>query len=128
MAGSDPPAGCTIQMEQPSEFRVEGTTVTLTLRFSAYEPAWRSDRSNPLVRSFLQALRQVAPAEKLGFVLKTGTSDMNVVGPAWSCPIVAYGPGDSSLDHTPHEHLRLADYWQAVLVLEQALRHWGQPG
>ena len=128
VAGSDPPAGCTIQMEQPSEFRVEGTTVTLTLRFSAYEPAWRSDRSNPLVRSFLQALRQVAPEEKLGFVLKTGTSDMNVVGPAWSCPIVAYGPGDSSLDHTPHEHLRLADYWQAVLVLEQALRHGGQPG
>jgi len=74
------------------------------------------------VRSFLVALREVAPAEKLGFVLKTGTSDMNVVGPAWGCPIVAYGPGDSSLDHTPHEHLPLDEYWQAVQVLEATLR------
>ena len=77
------------------------------------------------MRSFLHALKEVAPAEKLGFVLKTGTSDMNVVGPAWGCPIVAYGSGDSSLDHTPHEHVPLEDYWRAVLVVEGALRGLG---
>ena len=48
---------------------------------------------------------------------------MNVVGPAWGCPILAYGPGDSSLDHTPNEHISLDEYWQAVLVLEQVLRN-----
>jgi LysW-gamma-L-lysine carboxypeptidase len=47
---------------------------------------------------------------------------MNVVAPAWGCPIVAYGPGDSALDHTPHEHLPLADYLRAVVVLEGVLR------
>ena len=57
-----------------------------------------------------------------GFVLKTGTSDMNVVAPVWRCPIVAYGPGDSALDHTPHEHLSLDEYWRAITVLEAALR------
>ncbi len=103
---------------------LSGPLTTITLRFSAYEPAWRGDRSNPLVRSFLVALRAVAPAEKLGFVVKTGTSDMNVVGPAWNCPILAYGPGDSSLDHTPHEHVALDEYWRAVCVLEAALREW----
>jgi LysW-gamma-L-lysine carboxypeptidase len=56
-------------------------------------------------------------------VLKTGTSDMNVAGPVWGCPILAYGPGDSSLDHTPNEHLHLNEYWRAILVLEQALRN-----
>jgi LysW-gamma-L-lysine carboxypeptidase len=66
-------------------------------------------------------LRTVQASEKLGFVLKTGTSDMNVVGPAWQCPIVAYGPGDSSLDHTPNEHLPLDEYWKAVNVIEQTL-------
>ena len=73
-------------------------------------------------RSFLAGLRTVEASEKLGFVLKTGTSDMNVVGPVWQCPIVAYGPGDSSLDHTPNEHLPLDEYWKAVNVIEQTLR------
>ncbi len=117
-----PPLLLSVPPEHPTEVTVRGPLTTITLRFSSHEPAWRGDRSNPLVRSFLAALREVDPAEKLGFVLKTGTSDMNVVGPAWACPIVAYGPGDSSLDHTPHEHLPLDDYWRAVLVLEAALR------
>ncbi len=111
-----------ISPEHPIEITIKGQLTPITLRFSSYEPAWRGERSNPLVRSFLQGLREVAPAEKLGFVLKTGTSDMNVVGPAWRCPIVAYGPGDSSLDHTPQEHVLLDDYWRAILVLEAALR------
>jgi LysW-gamma-L-lysine carboxypeptidase len=58
-----------------------------------------------------------------GFVVKTGTSDMNVVGPVWGCPIVAYGPGDSALDHTPHEQLDLREFWTAVQVLEASMRH-----
>ena len=74
------------------------------------------------MRSFLSAIRAADPAVQPGFVVKTGTSDMNVVGPLWRCPIVAYGPGDSALDHTPHEHLSLDEYWRAIEVLEQALR------
>lgn len=99
----------------------QANRTTFTLKFRGYEKAWRGDRNNPLVRSFLAGLRSVEASEKLGFVLKTGTSDMNVVGPAWQCPIVAYGPGDSSLDHTPNEHLPLAEYWKAVNVIEQTL-------
>jgi [amino group carrier protein]-lysine/ornithine hydrolase len=91
------------------------------LQFRGYEKPWRGDRNNGLVRSFLAGLRSVDATEKLGFVLKTGTSDMNVVGPVWQCPIVAYGPGDSSLDHTPNEHLPVDEYWKAVNVIEQTL-------
>jgi LysW-gamma-L-lysine carboxypeptidase len=93
----------------------------LSLTLLGYEPAWRSDRSNPLVRAFLAGIRaenDVRPS----FVVKTGTSDMNVVGPLWGCPIVAYGPGDSALDHTPHESILLDEYWQAILTLERTLR------
>ena len=56
------------------------------------------------------------------FKLKTGTSDMNVVGPAWGGNIVAYGPGDSSLDHTPDEHISIEEYRHAIDVLELVLR------
>ena len=110
--------------EEPAELVVRGPATAITLRLGALEFAWRSERTTDLVRSFLGAVRRVAPAAQPGFVVKTGTSDMNVVGPAWRCPILAYGPGDSSLDHTPHEHVSLEEYWQAVQVLEQALRYW----
>lgn len=103
-----------------------GPRTALTLRFRGYEPAWRGDRQNQLVRSFLRAIRTIDPAAQPGFVVKTGTSDMNVVGPLWQCPIVAYGPGDSAQDHTPHEHLRLDEYWHAVQVMEAVLQNFAE--
>ena len=101
---------------------------TFTAKFRGHEQAWRGDRSNALVRSFLAGLRAHDSSAQLGFVLKTGTSDMNVVAPVWKCPIVAYGPGDSSLDHTPNEHLELDEYWKAVNVLEQTLAAYAGAG
>lgn len=106
-----------------TDLQLTGPLTTLKLYFHAHEPAWRSDRNNLLVRAFLAAIREVSPASRPSFVVKSGTSDMNVVGPAWNCPILAYGPGDSSLDHTPNEHVSLHEYWQAILVLTQALRN-----
>jgi LysW-gamma-L-lysine carboxypeptidase len=46
---------------------------------------------------------------------------MNVVGPAWKCPTLAYGPGDSRLDHSPDEHLPLDEYQRAIDVLSHVL-------
>lgn len=46
---------------------------------------------------------------------------MTVVGPAWNCPILAYGPGDASLDHTPEERIVLADYLNAIDILADVL-------
>jgi LysW-gamma-L-lysine carboxypeptidase len=97
---------------------------TVDLAFRGHEQAWRGDRHNPLVRAFLAAIRDVDPAAQPSFVVKTGTSDMNVVAPIWRCPVVAYGPGDSALDHTPHEHLPLDEYWRAVQVVESMLRRF----
>lgn len=114
-----------IQSAEDLCVHVVGNPATAELLFRGYEQTWRSERDPLLVRSFLNAIRTIAPQEKAGFVVKTGTSDMNVVAPVWGCPIVAYGPGDSSLDHTPNEHLLLDEYWQAVLVLEQTLRNLG---
>ncbi len=88
---------------------------------SSAEPAYLAPKGTPLVRALLAAIR--AQGEQPGFVLKSGTSDMNVVGEVWTCPIVAYGPGNSSLDHTPHEHLSLAEYWQAVRTLQHLIEH-----
>ena len=101
---------------------ISGPRSAISFTFRGWEQPWHGDRNNALVRSFLAGIRQVEPAAQPGFVVKTGTSDMNVVAPVWQCPIVAYGPGDSALDHTPNEHLELDEYWTAVRVLEAALR------
>jgi len=41
---------------------------------------------------------------------------------------VAYGPGDSRLDHTPQEHIRIAEYHHAIDVLERVLRRLALQG
>lgn len=82
-------------------------------------PAYRCEKNTPLVRSLLAGVRAAGGTPR--FKVKTGTADMNVVGPAWRCQMAAYGPGDSSLDHTPVEHISLAEYGRAIGSLANAL-------
>ncbi len=82
-------------------------------------PAYKGEKNSALVRAFMRAIR--SQGEQPGFVLKSGTADMNVVAPLWKCPVVAYGPGDSALDHTPDEHISVNEYRQAVGVLRSVL-------
>ena len=89
------------------------------LRFRGEDPAYRADKNTPLVHAFLAAVRE--QGGEPGFVVKTGTCDMNVVGPVWRCPLLAYGPGDSSLDHTPKEHVEIAEWQRGVEVLADVL-------
>jgi LysW-gamma-L-lysine carboxypeptidase len=80
---------------------------------------FRVEKRSPLVSAFLSAIREVGGEPKLK--VKTGTSDMNIVGPAWGCPIVAYGPGDSRLDHTPNEHIAIEEFLRGIMVLERVI-------
>jgi [amino group carrier protein]-lysine/ornithine hydrolase len=82
-------------------------------------PAYRGDKNSMLTRAFLHGIR--AAGGEPAFVLKSGTADLNLVAPHWSCPGVAYGPGDSSLDHTPHEHILLSEYTRSRIVLREVL-------
>jgi len=91
----------------------------LSLEFVGQEVPYRGEKDNTLTRALRLAIR--AQGGNPRFKLKTGTSDMNVVAKHWTVPMVAYGPGDSSLDHTPFEHLELAEFEQAVAVLTEAL-------
>lgn len=84
------------------------------------EAAYRGPRDGALPRALRTAIRAEGGTPRP--LLKTGTSDMNVVAPVWEVPIVAYGPGDASLDHTPDERIDLREYLRAVRVLERVLR------
>ena len=90
------------------------------LSFPGSDPPFRAEKNTAPSRALLRAIR--AEGGRPRFKLKTGTSDMNVVGPAWGCPIVAYGPGDSSLDHRPDEHVEIREFRRGVDVLTRALQ------
>lgn len=90
-----------------------------TLHIFGREYTFVAEKNTAVARVMRGAIRAEGGTPR--FVYKTGTSDMNVVGPRWDCPIVAYGPGDSTLDHTPNEHIDLDEYGRAIRVLTGAL-------
>lgn len=83
-------------------------------------PAWECEKNTRLVRALLSGIRSQGGEPR--FVYKMGTADLNIVAPVWKCPALVYGPGDSSLDHTPNEHISLEEYGKAVQVLREALK------
>ena len=83
------------------------------------QEGYQTDKRSKLTPPFLRAIRAQGGTPR--FTKKLGTSDMTVVGPVWQCPIVAYGPGDASLDHSPEERIVLDEYLKAIRVLSSAL-------
>lgn len=98
---------------------IESIRDTGEVELHGVQEGYSTDRKNPMTPPFLRAIR--AQGGNPRFTRKLGTADMTVVGPVWQCPIVAYGPGDASLDHTPEERIDLDDYLRAVRILTSVL-------
>ncbi len=111
------PPGCDID-QLKSELLGFGRDAEIRLEHA--DAPIRSEKNTPLARRFLQAIRDQGGTPR--FKVKTGTSDMNILAPVWGCPAVAYGPGDSRLDHTPDEAMDLNDYERGIEVLTQVLQ------
>jgi LysW-gamma-L-lysine carboxypeptidase len=92
----------------------DGDTRVVVTTQGREEPV-RTARTSPLARAIAAAGGQTT------FKEKSGTSDMNILFPAWGCPMVAYGPGDSRYDHTPIERLSIADFARSITVLKGVL-------
>jgi [amino group carrier protein]-lysine/ornithine hydrolase len=102
--------------------RLEAQRGDGVLEFGDAIEAYRAEKNTPLVRAFLGAIR--GEGGDPAFTVKTGTSDMNLVAPGWGCQTVAYGPGDSNLDHTPGEHVSLEEYQKSIRVLARVLEQF----
>jgi [amino group carrier protein]-lysine/ornithine hydrolase len=96
----------------------DGDTRVVITTQGREEPV-RTARTSPLARAFSRAI--AAAGGRTTFKEKSGTSDMNILFPAWGCPMVAYGPGDSRYDHTPIERLSIADFARSINVLRGVL-------
>jgi LysW-gamma-L-lysine carboxypeptidase len=76
--------------------------------------------NHPLARAMVAALRSAHLTPR--YLKKSGSADMNL-SMALGIPTIAYGPGDSKLDHTEHEYLTWADYEKAIEVLTHFLQN-----
>ncbi len=73
------------------------------------------------VRAFRWAIRKTTGSQAL-LVKKTGTSDMNLFAESKYIPMIAYGPGDSGLDHTENERISIGEYLSSVEVYANAIQ------
>jgi [amino group carrier protein]-lysine/ornithine hydrolase len=110
-----PPGVDTDHLQQ----RLRDLAGSAAIAVDGVQQGFRSPKQTPLVPPFLRAIRAAGGSPR--FTLKLGTSDMTVVGPAWNCPMVTYGPGDASLDHTPQERIDLDHYGRAIRILRDVL-------
>lgn len=98
----------------------------ITLEGAERMRAAESSKRTPLVAAFLSAIRQQGGEPR--FLRKTGTADFNHLA-QWfpGVPMVAYGPGDAALDHTPEERIRLTEFDQAVDIFDAVIAAFARP-
>ncbi|MCE4599353.1 MAG: N-acetyl-lysine deacetylase [Desulfurococcales archaeon] len=85
----------------------------------AAEDPIRVKPSSPVPRSLMRGL--LVQGIKPSLAIKTGTSDMNILG-KHTHSISAYGPGDSRLAHTTQEHVSVKSLEIAVKTYSHAIK------
>jgi len=91
----------------------------VTLRVQESIGGVETDTNHALCRAMVASMRANALSPR--YVKKSGSADMNITSRA-GIPTIAYGPGDSSLDHTPDEVISVADYEKSIAVLKGAVK------
>jgi LysW-gamma-L-lysine carboxypeptidase len=101
-------------------FGSEHPNTNMTIELEDKEEPFETDKSSALVRSFMWAIRRVTSKPAV-LVKKSGTGDINTFAAAIKRPMIAYGPGNSHLDHTPDERVSIREYLEAIQVFREAL-------
>jgi LysW-gamma-L-lysine carboxypeptidase len=103
------------------QYKKENPQVQVDVEVIDFVEPFEANKNSILTRAFSAAIRKVT-GKTPKLLKKTGTSDMNLLGRALKIPVVAYGPGDSSLDHTPNEHVSIKEYLSSIQVLREVLK------
>jgi LysW-gamma-L-lysine carboxypeptidase len=96
--------------------------VRVEIKVNDQTEAYLAQEDSIAVRAFRWAIRNTMNCP-VTLVKKTGTSDMNLFAQSTSMPMIAYGPGDSSLDHTENEHISIREYLSSVEIYASAIQH-----
>jgi LysW-gamma-L-lysine carboxypeptidase len=94
--------------------------VTVNLRVEDQTEAFLGPTDSSPLSAFRWAIRKVRGGQ-VALLKKTGTSDINLFAQTQNIPMFAYGPGDSRLDHTESEHVKISEYLATVEIYAHAL-------
>ena len=94
--------------------------VSVELRVDDQTEAFIGSTDSNALSAFRWAIRKVQGGQ-VALLKKTGTSDINLFAQTQNIPMFAYGPGDSRLDHTETEHVRISEYLASIEVYSHAL-------
>lgn len=100
--------------------RVKNENVRVNVSLESKAEPFETDKDSILVRSFSWAIRKTRKS-RVTLLKKTGTADINEFSLKSKIPMVAYGPGDSHLDHTPNEHIIIDDYLNSIQIYREAI-------
>jgi LysW-gamma-L-lysine carboxypeptidase len=106
-------------------FQQDNPKVETKLMVEDSNEPFEADTTSPLVRALSFAIRKVRHKRPV-LLRKTGTGDMNILGPAMNIPIVTYGPGDSHLDHTKNENIEISEYLDGIEIYKETVIKLGQ--
>jgi len=81
-------------------------------------PGVETDINHPLCRALVGSIRENELQPR--YLKKSGSADMNITIHE-GIPTIAYGPGDSALDHTPDEVILIEEYKKSVDILKGAM-------
>jgi LysW-gamma-L-lysine carboxypeptidase len=101
-------------------YRLTNPKVSVKIKTEYLIDAFEADRRSLVARALAWAIRKKT-RNRVVFSRKTGTGDMNILGNAMKIPVVTYGPGDSSLDHTPNENIEIKEYLKSIEVYSNTI-------
>jgi LysW-gamma-L-lysine carboxypeptidase len=108
-----------------AQYETDHPNLNLKLEVWDRTEAFLGDGNSSGISAFRWAIRKKHPG-RVAFVKKTGTSDMNLFAEKYRIPMFAYGPGDSSLDHTDNEHVSITEYLNSIGVYAFALPRFAE--
>ncbi|MHA1649690.1 MAG: M20/M25/M40 family metallo-hydrolase [Candidatus Helarchaeota archaeon] len=80
--------------------------------------AFRGKKDTNLALTLKNAIESVLKTD-VKFLRKSGTNFMAIIANKLKIPVISYGPGDPTLEHTTNEYIEITEYQRAVDILEK---------
>jgi len=103
------------------DFLKENYGLTVNFKVTGRVEPYVAKRDTIVIKALREAILEET-GEKARLLRKTGTGDMNIFGARFKIPVATYGPGDSSLSHTPNEYISIQEYLTSIKIYKRAVK------